>query len=466
MVTGTKDLMSSSMSRNVKKSNNVEDVAFDFGQMMNQSLNDMAGRNASESANAGKNALGTEVNFTQGTARVKSVSEDASKDAVKDTTDTTKQAVKEEKTVTDATKGEDKSQSMNEKGQALRDKIKDTMEVTDEEIDMALNNLGISLMDLVNPEMMTEFVVEVTGNESSFDLLTDSALSEGLFELQNFATELFTEDFTGIDADYELLAEDFNLLQEQQVQTEDSNQNSKEVNTSVEKEENGVLEDLQKDNVEKPTNTTVEIADHRTNQTKNSNASNSGQKHSFEGSAEQLVFGNLNQAVENIIGTQEVSGVSTYDAVSIVNQIVDAARVTLNDQISTMELLLNPEHLGRVSLSVSLKEGAVTAQIVAENESAKNAIESQIVMLKEQLNNQGLKIEAVEVTIASHSFEAGYQQESREQAEENSNNPKKNRVRDIDLSQLTEEDIESLTGEERLEAEMMAQQGNMVNYQA
>lgn len=467
MVSGTKGMAPSLPNRNAKKDGNVEDLAFDFGQMMNQSLNDMAQKSASGSVNRNsQGSVNAEMNFVSGgSARVKESDEVSQDNNVKQPSqDKDKKISAEKKDLKSGSDNEVESTTSQDKEQVLRDKVKDTLGVTDEQIDAALETLGISILDLFKPEVMTEFVVEVTGNESSFDLLTDNVLSQGLLELKDFAETLVDESFVSETDIPEMVLEDAPVVFEEKVEVSQEGRKAEDVDIP-EKDIRFATESTEENtgDINPPK---VEISDMRTGQNRNQTSSHSeGQKHSFEGSAEQLVFTNLNQAVENVMAAQPISQTfSPYDTVSIVNQIVDAARVTLNDQVSTMELMLNPENLGRVSLSVSLKEGVVTAQIVAENETAREAIESQVVMLKEQLNNQGLKIEAVEVTIASHSFEAGYQQESREQAEENSNNQKKSGVRHIDLSQLTQEDLDELTSEERLEAEMMAQQGSMVNY--
>lgn len=57
-------------------------------------------------------------------------------------------------------------------------------------------------------------------------------------------------------------------------------------------------------------------------------------------------------------------------------------------------------------VAVTAKEGIVTAQLTAQNEQVKAALENQLTALKEQFNNQGIKVEAVEITVQSHGFES------------------------------------------------------------
>ena len=68
---------------------------------------------------------------------------------------------------------------------------------------------------------------------------------------------------------------------------------------------------------------------------------------------------------------------------TVMNQILDSISANVNSEMTSLELQLNPESLGKVNVTVSAKEGILTAQIVAQTEIAKEAIESQISVLKE-----------------------------------------------------------------------------------
>jgi flagellar hook-length control protein FliK len=70
-----------------------------------------------------------------------------------------------------------------------------------------------------------------------------------------------------------------------------------------------------------------------------------------------------------------------------------------------MEIQLTPENLGKINLSVASKDGIITATITTQNEAVKAIVESQLIQLKEALNNQGLKVNDVEVTIAGQAFD-------------------------------------------------------------
>ena len=102
-------------------------------------------------------------------------------------------------------------------------------------------------------------------------------------------------------------------------------------------------------------------------------------------------------------------GMDGINSVYVVRQIVDAVRVNLTEEVRTIEVALTPEHLGKVNITVASKNGILTASMVVQNEMVKNAIENQLTMLKTQFESQGIKVEHVEVTVASHEFDSDMQ---------------------------------------------------------
>ena len=110
----------------------------------------------------------------------------------------------------------------------------------------------------------------------------------------------------------------------------------------------------------------------------------------------------------------ELSTVTTIR--DIANQIIEEIKVVIKPSQTSMELQLNPENLGKVQLTLTSKEGVMTAQFTTQTQMAKEAIESQLQVLKQNLENQGVKVEAIEVNVSNFSFtgnnEAGKGQES------------------------------------------------------
>lgn len=80
---------------------------------------------------------------------------------------------------------------------------------------------------------------------------------------------------------------------------------------------------------------------------------------------------------------------------------------------TTLTVKLHPEELGNLKIQLEVKDGAIKGNILVDNESAKNALQSHLPDMKEQLRNQGLSIESLDV-----SLEQQFHQEFSESAEE------------------------------------------------
>ena len=88
-------------------------------------------------------------------------------------------------------------------------------------------------------------------------------------------------------------------------------------------------------------------------------------------------------------------------------------------------------------------------------------------VLKENLNQQGIKVEAVEVSVGTHEFERnleeGQMQQSNQQTKEHA--ASQTRRTNINLNQMDDMD-EMLSEAEALVASMMKDAGNSVNFTA
>jgi flagellar hook-length control protein FliK len=64
-----------------------------------------------------------------------------------------------------------------------------------------------------------------------------------------------------------------------------------------------------------------------------------------------------------------------------------------------INIQLSPEHLGKVRVSLEMKEGAMTARIAVENDNVRQQMEAGISALKDALENQGIKLQGLEVSV-------------------------------------------------------------------
>ena len=145
------------------------------------------------------------------------------------------------------------------------------------------------------------------------------------------------------------------------------------------------------------------------------------------------------------------------------DQIMDYMKVAVKPEMTSLEMQLHPESLGTLHIQITNREGAVTAQFIAQNESVKAALESQVMELKENLEQQGVKVEAVEVTIAQYSLDRN---PSGDETPTDQGKRGKKGNRNLNLNDLNPEEEEDLTEEEKLTAQMMQSSGSTVNYMA
>ena len=123
--------------------------------------------------------------------------------------------------------------------------------------------------------------------------------------------------------------------------------------------------------------------------------------------ANQSMFtGILDQQISQVsqqAGIKEPSQPLTntvHDPYNIASQIVEQAQLIRqpNDlQNSQMIIQLKPEHLGEVTLKVTVDNGAVSATFHSNNAEVRGVIEASLSQLKQEMSNQGLKVEYVGV---------------------------------------------------------------------
>jgi len=173
-------------------------------------------------------------------------------------------------------------------------------------------------------------------------------------------------------------------------------------------------------------------------------------------------FDKFLEGLENAVkisDTQEIPMVDgKFDVREIVFRIVEAIKVNLSPDKTSLELTLNPASLGKIGLEISSKEGVVTAKISTENEITKQAVESQLEVLKESIIQQGIKVEAIEVTVTGFSFADS----SNAQKGESEQEEKK-----VGKTSRPERDGEvGVTNEDQATASQPMPEGSTVNYVA
>lgn len=402
---------------------------------------------------------------------------DAAKDCVKESE---MSKVKNEKTLS-----EDEMDAVEEAAEKIVSEIAKELNVSEEEVREALEVLGITVFDLGNVNQMVALFTEVLGLSDGMQIVTDGDLFASLTSLMQSIDDLIqslqnelqipAEDLLAqlqaqmtetIGTDESQNVDETDLVLETQTVAENEVAQTTIVGAKVEAEDAVTTESVDKNQAEKNVETKEVLhAETSQEQTSSELQNRDSENKDTKQNLNQNSFSILTDANQNVaLEGREQQNVSYSTFNDIMEQIGDYVKVNVTADVKQMEIQLSPANLGQVHINMVSKNGIVTAQITAENEMVKNAIESQIVQLKERLESQGVKIEAVEVTVASHEFERNLDQnrENRESKEE----VKKVSSRKWNLSELDGELLEGeeLTDSEQVELDMMKLTGNQLNY--
>ena len=327
----------------------------------------------------------------------------------------------------------------------IKEKIKKTMNVSDEDIESAMEQLGIIAEDLLDMQKLTDLVVALSGNTDSLEFLTDADSVSMLNDILEYAKSVTDnlEDVYNMDID---------SIKEMLVSAKDDVKQS--VKQSEERPEAASQYELSNVIAQK----TKVQADN------DNNADDKQQTHmSDKASVQNENFtGNMAQNIQNAF-SEIIDEVSNVNEADIVRQVVEQIKVTTGQQLSSIEIMLNPENLGKVHIAVTARQGVITAQLTAQNEQVKAALENQMTALKEHFNNQGVKVESVEITVQSHGFES--QQNLEGNNSEQAGQEKKTH-RKLDLSSLEELEESDMTDEEIRAKDAIVNGDSSVEYSA
>ena len=340
--------------------------------------------------------------------------------------------------------------------QNVIEKISEEFNISAEEVIDGIKKLDLEVVDLFDVKNISKLVVSLSNQKEMSSLLLDDGISGLIKEIFADAVKLsnsLKESFALTDEEFTKLLQKF----DEAIKVEDFlvNKSMSEIKVDTDLVENEITKEV---HVEaKEVNKKVE--DSGLNQEFDKNSSNSEGKHNSNVYYEGISMESVMSKLQNVVETNS-SIARTGISEAVMNQILDGISANVISEMTSLELQLNPESLGKVNVTVSAKEGILTAQIVAQTEIAKEAIESQISVLKETFENQGLKVEEVEVTLASKSFDQNLSKES-----SNENGQSKSR-RHISKEELDEINGIRAVEEEKVMEEVLKELGTTVSYQA
>ncbi|WP_443597747.1 flagellar hook-length control protein FliK [Agathobacter sp.] len=380
------------------------------------------------------------------------------------------------------------------------ERVTDDLDISEDELNNAMQLLGLTAMDLLNPANLAALYCEVTGSVSDPQALVLNADFTALF---NDMSEIASENTAQLDLLSQLTASDEGeILNTDIISSADApgtaeaagGVNTPEKTVDISYDNTTASGQNINDNADEAADSTqdgsYQNTDEGTSSGKTGTGVTSGENtdktqtkvqvdNSLDNSDERVLHHEDDAHSDNLALRVSVSeqlntdtsfelsqpqNRSHVDTTDIIRQIVDSISISNTTEESAIELQLTPESLGRMYINVSQKNSEITARIAVSNEAVKEALQTQMVNLKEALNNSGIRVNEVEITVASHEFERNLEQgaanDSRQQESTNSYNGSNSSDSSIDSDMLPPHD------KERLVTQIMRDNGNSVDFTA
>lgn len=284
--------------------------------------------------------------------------------------------------------------------QSIITSVANVLQISEEQVSGIIESLGFTASDLLEKENLNVFMQKAFNAENPIELLKVDNINEIFKELEKVTEETAAE----------FVNEGLKIAGQETVQP---NNASDAVGNSA---------DGEKTEIFSKTGQTVEIESETENvsdgkaipqvKTEQSEKTN-GQTANFAGNGgednrgteenaavynalqpEQVEFKNISSVR---VKAEQLKNINNSDVVA---QMIEKIKVDVKPNISEVRISLRPEALGEISLKIATENGIVTAQFVAENEKVKQIIESNFNQLKQALNEQGIVVSELSVSVS------------------------------------------------------------------
>lgn len=312
-----------------------------------------------------------------------------------------------------------KSQSKDEIEENFIGELAEKLNISVKEIKDLLDELNMSIFDLLDVNNFNNFMQNLLDVENPIDIITSDELQsayslstdvvEKYKKILDESVDLSTENATSniefkkeeniTDDVKEVLSDKFNPNENQESSdevTEPKEAPIVEIKNTA-KENNSQF----KGNSEQNSNETLLTQD--TNQ--NFNYVNTS--YNYQQFQQQAIVDDIVSNISNASSTKDVH--------QIINQIVDKIKVDIKPDVSEMKLLLKPDTLGELSLKITTQNNIVTAQFVAESQQVKEVLQANFNNLKDTLQQLGLIIDEISVSVGQQNSESRQQFEQNQQ---------------------------------------------------
>lgn len=365
--------------------------------------------------------------------------------------------------------------------------VAETLDIDDDKVVEVMGTLGMTAFDLLDSQNLAQLVQQIQNVDSPQELLLNPQFADLMQKIQDVANdfmdtlEINENQFADLISQMELV-ENETVKEIPQVETTVMPERTEKVLTTVDTSntDDAYLNQMERTVENTDTPQIVNVSKEAQSNEANEDAeTDSGEQLKQTQSAiqkdsrvpettEEITFSVSEQVPQDATSVQDADlQYLSIDTMDLIEQIAENVKVNISQESTSMEMQLNPENLGKVYLQVSTKEGSVHAELATSNEAVRTALEAQIADLRESLNQAGVKVDSIEVTVASHEFERNLEQgQTREEQEgERQQEQSSSRRRNISMSSL--DDLSGLmTEEETLAAQIMRDNGNSVDFTA
>jgi flagellar hook-length control protein FliK len=267
------------------------------------------------------------------------------------------------------------------------EKVEEIMEVSPEVVMEWLEELEMTAMDLADAQAVAKFLQLALDAENSAELLTNAkfpalynAINEAMVDAEIKAGEFDEEMLNVLTEGLEVEVEDGKVVVTNS-NANGSSANNQQASTHMETED-----------AEQSTELNPEVTDAKlifADETTNNDTVAINPTASME-----IATAKAEQAVRQAAPQQPV------DTANVIEQIMNQVKIANSGgQFNEIRMTLRPETLGDIVLRVITQNGIVMAQFEAENQRVKEALEADFNLLRDALQEQGIKFSELSVSV-------------------------------------------------------------------
>lgn len=342
--------------------------------------------------------------------------------------------------------------------------ITEKFDISQEELTAVMDDLGLENFDLLDGEKLSQVVLSVANVDDAYALLTDETLYNDFQTVMTFADEALEAVSEELNIDPEKLRDMIGSQMTENSAVADDDVYLEEESKNVEYAE---TEDMMSSSFEgNELKTSSDESKNTSDKEMSKDEPGLGEKSAPKQAVgeNQFVLNQSERGPEQILERAEVNEtVWDENTQNIMDQIMDHMRAQVKDGLSTIEMQLHPASLGTLQIQLVSKDGNITASFIAQNETVKQALESQMIQLKESFAQQGVKVDAIEVMVQTHQFEENLDRNNRRDGREQYGRSHTRRIR---LGDDVLQDDYTDTDDEQIMADVMNINGNTVDYTA